>query len=364
MGLTAEQREELESTVSVGYDGSVSDRARIVLLWDEKRSAESTARELGTTKPTVYKWVQRYQAGGVAALENEKPPARPREISDRDRARILALTKTSPPVETGLTHWSSYEMAKFLKRHEGIDVSHNFVAKLWREHGLKPHRQGTFKVSTDPDFAVKVVDIIGLYLDPPAGAVVLSVDEKTQVQALARTQPLLPISFGTTEQRTHDYVRHGTTNLFAALDTLTGRVIGKCFPRRRTGEFLKFMDTVVKQYSDAPEIHVILDNLSTHSGPDVEKWLARHANVTFHFTPTGSSWINQIETWFGIITRQSIRRGNFASLTQLIRQIDDYITHWNETAGPFEWKATADQILEKVTILERDYRKLLANNAK
>jgi transposase len=364
VGLTMEQREELESSISVGYDGSLSARARIVLLWDEKRGAESIAKELGTTKPTVYKWVKRYRAGGLAALENEKSPGRPREVSDRDRARIVALTKMSPPAETGLTHWSTYQMAKYLKRHQGIDVSHNFVAQLWREHGLKPHRQGTFKMSKDPDFAVKVADIIGLYLDPPAGAVVLSIDEKTQVQALQRTQPLLPMSFGKTEKRTHDYLRHGTTNLFAALDTLTGQVIGTCFPRRRTGEFLKFIDKVVKAYPDGPEIHVILDNLSTHSSPDVDTWLGKHPNVTFHFTPTGSSWINQIETWFGIITRQSIRRGNFASLTQLIRQIDDYIAHWNESAGPFQWKATADQILEKVAILERDYRKLLANNTK
>jgi transposase len=364
MRLTAVQREELESTIFVGYDGSVSARAQIVLMWDEKRAAASIARELGTTKPTVYKWVRRYQAGGLAALEDEKPPGRPREVSERDRARIVALTKKSPPADTGLTHWSSYEMAKYLKRHEGIAVSHNFIAQLWREHGLKPHRQGTFKMSKDPDFAAKVVDIIGLYLDPPAGAVVLSADEKTQVQALQRTQPLLPVSFGKTEKRTHDYVRHGTTNLFAALDTLTGRVIGTCFPRRRTGEFLKFMNTLVSKYPDAPEIHVILDNLSTHSGADVDAWLSKHPNVTFHFTPTGSSWINQIETWFGIITRQSIRRGNFASLTQLIRQIERYIAHWNETADPFEWKATADQILEKVTILERDYRRLLANNTK
>lgn len=364
MGLTVGQREELESVVSVGYDGSVSARARIVLLWDEKRSAESIATELGTTKPTVYKWVKRYRAGGLAGLESEKPPGRPREVSDRDRARIVALTKTSPPADTGLTHWSTYEMATYLKRSEGIEVSHNFVAQLWREHGLKPHRQGTFKMSKDPDFAVKVVDIIGLYLDPPAGAVVLSIDEKTQVQALQRTQPLLPLAFDKTEKRTHDYLRHGTTNLFAALDTLTGRVIGTCFPRRRTGEFLKFMDKVLDAYPDAAQIHVVLDNLSTHSGADVEKWLDKHSNVTFHFTPTGSSWINQVETWFGIITRQSIRRGNFASLTQLIRQIADYITHWNETADPFEWRATADEILEKVTILERDYRKLLANNTK
>lgn len=362
MGLTVEQREELASMVSVGYDGSVAARARIVLLWDEQRSAESIARELGTTKPTVYKWVKRYRQGGLAALEDEKAPGRPRQVGERDRARIVALTRMSPPAVTGLTHWSTYEMAKYLRRHEGIGVSHNFVAQLWRAHGLRPHRQETFKLSKDPGFAVKVVDIIGLYLDPPAGAVVLSVDEKTQVQALTRTQPLLPLSFGKTEKRTHDYVRHGTTNLFAALDTLTGHVIGKCFPRRRTGEFLTFMNTVVTEYPRAAEIHVILDNLSTHSGGDVDAWLGKHPNVAFHFTPTGSSWINQIEIWFGLITRQSIRRGNFTSLTALIRQIDNYIAHWNESAGPFQWRATADQILEKVTILERDYRKLLANN--
>jgi transposase len=362
MVLTAEQRDELRSTIAVGYDGSVAARAGIVLLWDEGRGAESIARELRTTKPTVYKWVARYREGGLAALENEKPPGRPRVVSDRDRARIVALTRMSPPAATGLTHWSSYEMAGYLRRVEGIDVSHSFVARLWREHGLRPHRHGTFKLSNDPDFAVKVVDIVGLYLDPPAGAVVLSVDEKTQVQALSRTQPLLPVSFGKAEQRTHDYVRHGTTNLFAALDTLTGKVIGCCFPRRRTGEFLAFLDTVVAAYPDAPTIHVILDNLSTHSGADVDAWLAKHPNVSFHYTPTGSSWINQIEIWLGILTRQAIRRGSFGSLAHLIRRIDTYIAHWNENANPFQWVATADQILEKVTILQRDYRKLLANN--
>lgn len=364
MSLTESQQAELESLASVGYDRSVSARAKIVLLWHEKRGAASIAEELGTTKPTVYKWVRRYQSGGLSALESEKPPGRPREVSEKDRARILALTKMSPPAETGLTHWSTYEMAKYLGRSQGIHVSHNFVAQLWREHGLKPSRQGTFKLSRDPDFEAKVIDVIGLYLDPPKGAIVLSVDEKTQVQALQRTQPLLPISFGKSEKRTHDYVRHGTTNLFAALNTLTGQVIGKCFPRRRTGEFLKFMDKVVTAYPDDPEIHVILDNLSTHSGDDVKEWLRKHPNVTFHFTPKGSSWINQVETWFGIITRQSIRRGSFASLAQLIRQVEDYIAHWNETASPFEWTASADEVLEKVAVLERDFRKLLANNKK
>lgn len=353
---------ELESVISVGYDGSVSSRARIVLARDSGQSVADVARAEGTTRPTVYKWVQRYHRGGLAELEDRSSPGRPRSVSAQVRARIVALTKVPPPADTGLTHWSSTEMSNYLKRHEGISVSHNFVAELWREHGLKPHQQGTFKISKDPDFAAKVVEIVGLYLDPPTGAVVLSIDEKTQVQALQRTQPLLPISFGKTEKRTHDYLRHGTTNLFAALDILTGRVIGHCMPRRRTSEFLNFMDAVVGKYPDAPEMHVILDNLSTHSGDDVNTWLAHHPNVHFHFTPTGSSWINQIETWFGIITRQSIRRGSFVSLANLIRHIDTYITHWNEDSKPFEWRATATEILEKVALLTRDYRKLIANN--
>jgi transposase len=255
-------------------------------------------------------------------------------------------------------------MSRYLKRHEAVAVSHNFVAELWREHGLKPHRQGTFKVSRDPDFAAKVVDIVGLYLDPPTGAVVLSVDEKTQVQALQRTQPLLPLTFGRTEKRTHDYVRHGTTNLFAALDTLTGKVIGRCLPRKRTGEFLKFMNQVLKEYDAGQEIHVILDNLSTHNNDDVAVWLNRHPHVHLHFTPKGSSWINQIETWFGIITRQAIRRGSFDSLAELIGRIDVYITNWNDDTEPFEWTATADEIIAKVALLDRDYRKLVANNMK
>lgn len=364
MELTGEQRTELESVVSVGYDGSVSTRAQMVLAWHDGCGAAKIADRFGTTKPTVYKWVDRFDEGGIAALEDRIPTGRPRAVSGEVRARILALTKRPPPEETGLTHWSSYEMAKYLKRREGITVSHNFIAGLWREHDLAPHRQGSFKVSTDPEFATKVADIVGLYLDPPEGAAVLSFDEKTQVQALERRQPLLPISFGKTEKRTHDYTRHGTTNLFAALDTLTGKVTGRCFTRKRTTDFLTFMNQLLRRHPKGKEIHVILDNLSTHNNADVNQWLEKHPNVTFHYTPKGSSWINQIETWFGIITRQAIRRGSFKSLAQLIRRIDHYITHWNEDAAPFEWTATADEILEKVAVLDQDYRKLVANNLK
>jgi transposase len=364
MALSEAQRTELRARLRPeGYDGSVASRAQIVLLNDDGHSAPEIAAMMGTSKVTVYKWLQRYQEGGLAALESRKSTGRPPEISGEVRSRILALTKQSPPESTGLSHWSSYEMARYLKQHEGVEVSHNFISVLWRENGIKPHRQGTFKLSRDPDFAAKVVDVVGLYLDPPAGAVVLSIDEKTQIQALDRTQPLLPVSFGRTEKRTHDYKRNGTTNLFAALDTGTGEVTGSCFSRRRTREFLRFMDEIAEKHP-VQETHVILDNLSTHSGPQVDKWLARHQNFRFHFTPAGSSWMNQVEIWFGIITRQAIRRGTFSSVRILTQAISNYIASWNEDAAPFEWTATADDILEKVALVDRDFRKLLACNLK
>jgi len=241
-------------------------------------------------------------------------------------------------------------------------VSHRYVAALWQETGLRPHRQGTFKVSRDPAFAEKVADVVGLYLESPGGAVVLSIDEKTQIRALDRTQPLLPIAFDAGEKRTHDYVRHGTTNLFAALNVTTGHVFGECKPTRGGADFLAFLRKAVKPHSDT-EIHVVLDNLSTHTTPDVVAWLERNRHVHFHFTPVGSSWINQIETWFGIITRQSIRRGTFTSVTVLIKQIRDYIDHWNSDPKPFTWTATADEILAKVQLVQTSVKKLVDNNA-
>ncbi len=233
MALTEAQRAELYAKIpSGGYDGSISSRARIVLLHDERHSVAEIAGMMDTSKVTVYKWIDRYREGGLPALESRKSTGRPREISGEVRSRILALSRQTPPGETGLSHWSSQEMARYLKKREGIAVSHNFVAVLWRENGIQPHRQGTVKLSPDPEFAAKVMDIVGLYLDPPEGAVVLSLDEKTQVQALDRTQPLLPVTFGKTEKRTHDYVRRGATNLFAALNTGTGEVTGACYQRR------------------------------------------------------------------------------------------------------------------------------------
>jgi transposase len=362
MNLSRERRAELESVLRSGsYDGSVSYRAQLVLWRDEGVSVADIAVRAGTSRPTVYRWLERYDRDGVEGLVDRVSTGRPPEVSDQVRARIVALSRMSPPEETGWSHWTSRGMASYLKRREGIVVSHNFVSQLWRERDLKPWRQGTFKLSRDPDFESKVFDVVGLYLDPPEGAIVMSVDEKSGVQALDRVQPLLPLAFGKTEQRTHEYVRHGTTNLFGALNVGTGEVTGRCFPRRRAVEFIKFMDEVVAPY-EGHDIHVVLDNLSTHNGTEVEKWLAKHPTVTFHFTPTGSSWLNQIEIWFGIITRQAIRRGTFGSVRQLIETIRNYIADWNQAAEPFTWTAKPSDIIAKVQLIHSDVKKMLANN--
>jgi transposase len=339
----------------------VGTRARIVLWFAENRPKQEIAVMAGVSRPTVNLWLARYADEGVAGLLERKRGAGREQVPGHIRARILAATRSAPP--EGLSHWSSREMVKFIERTEKVTVSHHYVARLWREAGLKPHRQGTFKLSRDPRFAEKVADIVGLYLDPPAAAVVLSVDEKTQVQALDRTQPLLPIDFGVTEKRTHDYVRHGTTNLFAALQVGTGEVYGECHPTRDGAQFLAFLNAAVKPHA-GKDIHVILDNLSTHTTPDVAQWLTDNPHVSFHFTPVGSSWMNQIETWFGIITRQAIRRGTFTSVKVLINSIRDYITHWNADAQPFAWTATADEILAKVALTQTNVRQLVDNNAK
>ena len=350
-----------ELTYCADVPATVGARARIVLWYGENRPKKDIAALAGVSRPTVDLWLARYAAEGVAGLLERQRGGGREQVGVRIRARILAATRSAPP--DGLSHWSSREMVKFIARTEGVTVSHHYVAKLWRQSGLKPHRQGTFKLSRDPRFAEKVADIVGLYLQPPGGAVVLSIDEKTQVQALDRTQPLLPIDFGVTEKRTHDYVRHGTTNLFAALDVGSGEVYGECRPTRDGAQFLDFLNKAVEPHA-GKEIHVILDNLSTHTTPDVQQWLANNPHVRFHFTPIGSSWINQIETWFGIITRQAIRRGTFTSVKVLITQIRDYIAHWNADARPFTWTATTEEILAKVALTQTNIRKLVDNNAK
>lgn len=364
MLLGEDEAVELRALVnSRDVPASLATRARIVLWMAEGRRRKDVGELAGVSLPTVDRWVDRYGASGLAGLDDQSHAAPREQVPAWVRARILALTRTTPPVETGLSHWSSREMVGHLKRTEGVSVSWHYVAKLWRQNGLAPHRQGTFKVSKDPAFAEKVADVVGLYLDPPGGAVVLSFDEKTQIQALDRTQPLLPIDFGLTEKRTHDYKRHGTTNLFAALNTTTGEVFAECHPRRTGPDFLAFIKKAVKPHA-GQQIHVVLDNLSTHDTPDVKKWLARNPNITFHFTPVGSSWINQIETWFGIITKQAIRRGTFTSVNALINRIRAYIEHWNSDAKPFTWTATADEILAKVRWVQVSIKQLVDNNAK
>ena len=314
MDLLKADRAELVALVSSrDVSAAVATRARIVLWMAEGRRRVETAALAGVSLPTVDRWVDRYDLEGIAGLIDRSHAAPREQVPAWAASRILALSRQTPPESTGLSHWSSRLMAAYLKRSDGVLVSWHYVAELWRAHGLKPHRQGTFKVSRDPAFATKVADVVGLYLDPPGGAVVLSIDEKTQVQALDRTQPLLPVDFGVTEKRTHDYVRHGTTNLLAALNTGTGRITAECYPSRTGQDFLRFLRKAVRPHR-GKDIHVILDNLSTHDTPQVRAWLERNPNVTFHFTPIGSSWLNQIEIWFGIITRQSIRRGTFTSV--------------------------------------------------
>jgi transposase len=362
--LTVDERSQLRALVnSPDVSASVATRARIVLWHAEKRQKQEIAALAGVSRPTVDLWLDRYASDGMAGLLDRARGAGREQVPGPVRARILAASRTSPPAETGLSHWSSREMAAFIARTEGVSVSHHYVAKLWRDNGLRPHRQGSFKVSRDPEFADKVANIVGLYLDPPGGAVVLSLDEKTQIQALDRTQPLLPITFDASEQRTHDYVRHGVTNLFAALNVGTGEVYGECHPVRDGVNFLAFLKKAVKPHQDK-DIHVVLDNLSTHTTPDVMAWLADNPQVQFHFTPKGASWVNQIETWFGIITRQSIRRGTFTSVKVLIGQIHDYIAHWNTSPKPFTWTATAEEILAKVRLIQTNIKKLVDNNAK
>jgi transposase len=362
--LTDDQHSELRAlTTGTEVSAAVGTRARIVLWHAEGRMKKDIAALAGVSRPTVDLWLARYGAEGPAGLLAARPGGPREQVPAGVRSRVLALTRMTPPAETGLSQWSTRTMADYVTRTEKTPVSHHWVAGLWREHGLKPHRQGTFKISKDPQFADKVADIVGLYLDPPSGAVVLSLDEKTQIQALDRTQPLLPIEFDRSEQRTHDYVRHGTTNLFAALNVNTGEVIGGCVPTRNGAAFLAFLNKAVAPHA-GHEVHIVLDNLSIHTTPDVKGWLEANPNVHLHFTPTGSSWLNQIETWFGIITRQAIRRGTFASVQVLVRTIRAYIASWNTNPRPFAWSATTGEILAKVRLTQLNIRKLVANNSK
>jgi len=299
------------------------------------------ANELQTSRPTVLLWRHRFAAGGVPGLLNDAPrPGRKKRIEAATVQRIVEATLQSTPVAA--THWSTRTMAKT----QG--VSHQTIHRIWRQHGLQPHRVETFKLSRDPHFVEKLRDIVGLYMDPPDKALVLSVDEKSQIQALDRTAPLLPLRPGIPARQTHDYKRHGTTTLYAALNLLDGKVIGQCLPRHRSKEFLRFMNQIEQQTPPDLNLHVIVDNSSTHKSPPVKRWLRKHPRVHLHFTPTSSSWLNMVERWFREITQKRIRRGTFRSVPELIAAITEYLDHYNQNPKPFVWTKGVDFILGKI----------------
>jgi transposase len=313
-------------------------RARIVLSAAEGKPNRRIAAELGVAPMTVLLWRGRYQSAGLAGLADEARPGRPPTYGRDERDRVIALTLEGP--SDGTTHWSARRLA------DRVAMSETTVWRIWQTVGLKPHRTETFKFSTDPELEAKVRDVVGLYLAPPERAIVLSVDEKTQIQALDRTQPMLPLKPGQVERHTHDYKRNGTTSLFAALEVATGKVTTEARARHTGADFLAFLRHVDRVYPDQ-ELHVVLDNVSSHKTPDILAWLERHPRITFHFTPTSASWMNQIETWFGILTRAAIRRGSFGSVKELIARIDLFAANWNAGASPFAWVKTADEILAK-----------------
>jgi transposase len=317
-------------------------RARIILACAEGRDNTDVASRLRINAVTVGKWRKRFLADRLEGLADEPRPGAPRTITDAMVERVI--TKTLEEKPKAATHWSTRDMAK------AVGLSQTAISRIWRAFGLKPHLSETFKLSTDPYFVEKVRDVVGLYMSPPENAIVLSVDEKSQVQALDRTQPLLPMTPGQAERGTHDYVRNGTTSLFAALDVATGRVIGKCYRRHRQQEFLKFLNEIDAQIEREPgvEIHIILDNYGTHKTAAVKRWFERHPEYRLHFTPTSGSWLNQVERFFAAITEQRIRRGVFRSVAALEKAIMEYLAAHNENPRPFVWTANADLILDRV----------------
>ena len=315
----------------------LAQRARIVLLAADGVSHTEIAELAGVSRPTVISWRQRYERSGLRGLEDQPRSGRPRRI---DHDRIITATLRPPPRSLGVTHWSSRLLAARLK------VANTTVARAWRDYGVQPWRAQTFKFSTDPELVAKVSDVVGLYLAPPENAVVLCVDEKSQIQALDRTAPMLPMQPGLPERRTHDYVRHGTTTLFAALEIATGKITGRCQPRHRHQEFLRFLKQVTRAHPDV-ELHLVMDNYAAHKRIEIRDWLAANPRVHVHFTPTSASWMNLVEVWFGIIERQAIHRGTFGSVKDLTGAIRAFIDGWNDRAHPFAWTKPADQILAK-----------------
>lgn len=342
--LDDEQRSQLEAFArSRSLPSGLVRRVRIVLLAADGLSNEEIAAKVGLSRQSVGLWRQRFLDRGLAGLHDELRPGRPRSISDEEVARLIDATVQTKPKNA--THWTCRTMAA------QRGVSKSTVQRVWHAFGLKPHRFESVRLSNDPFFVEKVRDIVGLYLDPPLDAVVLCVDEKCQVQALERTQPALPLGLGYVEGYTHDYVRHGTTTLFAALDIALGTVLAQCKARHRHQEFLQFLRHVEANVPADLDVHLILDNYIVHKHEKVRLWLGQRPRWHVHYTPTYSSWLNQVETWFSIITEKAIRRGSFRSTKALVAKIQRFVQEYNETSTPFVWEATADSIFEKLTRL-------------
>jgi len=315
-------------------------RARIVLFDADGISSNAIADRVGVSRQSVCNWRKRYLQQGLAGLHDELRPGRPRSVLDEEVALLVRKTLETKPQDG--THWTIRTAAK------DTELSCTTVHRIWRAFGLQPHRQRHFKLSTDPFFVEKVRDIVGLYLDPPDKAMVLCVDEKSQIQALDRTQPMLPLGLGYVEGVTHNYVRHGTTTLFAALDIATGKVLTSCKNRHRHQEYLQFLKQVDTNVPSDLGIHLVVDNYATHKHPKIKRWLAAHPRYQVHYTPTYASWLNQVEIWFNIITQRAIRRGTFRNVKALIAKIEEFVSQYNRASHPFAWTATAESIIEKV----------------
>ena len=346
VGLSEVERAELASMArSRSLPAALALRARIVLACegDDKASTE-VAQALGINRSTVAKWRARYVRHRISGLYDELRPGRPRTVDDERVAELITKTLHTKPSD-GSTHWSTRTLAG------ETGISKSTVARYLQAFKLKPHRVDSFKLSTDPLFIEKLRDVVGLYLNPPDNALVLCVDEKSQCQALERTQPMLPMGMGYVEGVTHDYVRHGTTTLFAALNVLNGQVIAQCRPRHRHQEFLDFLRAIDKAVPPQLDVHCIADNYASHKHPKVRAWLAQRPRWHMHFVPTYSSWLNQVERFFSIITTRAIRRGSFRSVKDLTNKIATFVDNYNTTCQPFTWTATADSILEKLARL-------------
>lgn len=319
---------------------SIAQRARIVLLAADDVSNKDVAAKVGVNPATVLKWRKRFLERRLDGLIDEPRPGTPRSISDAEVEAVVVRTLEETP--TDATHWSTRDLAK----KSGMSASS--VGRIWQAFGLKPWLTDTFKLSSDPQFVDKVRDVVGLYMNPPEHAVVLCVDEKTSIQALDRTQPSLPMRPGQVERRTHDYKRHGVTDLFAALNVATGQVLHQTRPRHRAIEFRQFLDTIDATVPAGLAVHVVLDNASTHKTPAIHKWLLTHPRFTFHFTPTSSSWLNLVERWFAELTRKKLQRSAHRSIKELIADLDAWVSAWNDDPKPFVWHKTADQILDSL----------------